>query len=66
LFGFARINIALLAAGVVAVILGYLLLNAGSTTAAPLLLIAGYAVLIPAGLIWGVRHRDLERGNGGE
>lgn len=55
LFGFSRVNIALLAAAVVAVIVGYLLLDAGSTTAAPLLLLVGYAVLVPAGLLWGLR-----------
>lgn len=66
LFGFARVNIALLAAAVVAVFLGYWLLNSGSTTAAPLLLFAGYAILTPMGLIWGLRDRDGEDGNGGE
>jgi hypothetical protein len=35
----------------VAVILGYQLLSHGSTTTAPLLLVLGYAVLIPLGII---------------
>ena len=60
LFGFGRVNIALLAAAVVAVFVGYSLLDAGSTTAAPLLLVVGYAILVPAGLLWGLR----DRGNG--
>lgn len=56
LFGFGRINIALLTAGVVAVFIGYRLLEEGSTTAAPLLLVFGYAVLVPTGLLWGLRE----------
>jgi hypothetical protein len=48
---FSLINAVLLAAGVAAVIGGYVLLSNGSTTAAPLLLVLGYAVLIPLGII---------------
>ena len=44
-------NIALLAAGLGAITLGYVLLAGGSTVAAPLLLVLGYVVLIPLGLI---------------
>ena len=66
LFGFGRINIALLAAAVVAVFVGYRLLNAGSTTAAPLLLLVGYAVLVPAGLLWGLRDRGDGDADAGE
>ena len=44
-------NFALLAAGMVAIILGYVLLNGGDTVAAPLLLVLGYAVLVPLGII---------------
>lgn len=66
LFGLARVNMALLGAAVVAVFVGYWLLNAGSTTAAPLLLFAGYAILTPLGLLWGLRDRDVEDGNAGE
>ncbi len=45
-------NLAFLAAGLVAIILGYVLLAGGSTVGAPLLLVLGYAVLIPLGIIW--------------
>ena len=45
-------NLAFLAAGLVAVVLGYVLLAGGSTVGAPLLLVLGYAVLIPLGIIW--------------
>jgi hypothetical protein len=40
----------LFAAGLVAVALGYLALSMGSMTLAPLLLVAGYCLLIPAAL----------------
>jgi hypothetical protein len=48
---FSPINGILLALGLAAVILGYVLLAGGSITAAPLLLVLGYAVLIPLALI---------------
>jgi hypothetical protein len=48
---FSPINYILLIAGFVAIVLGYQLLSHGSTTAAPLLLVLGYAVLIPVGII---------------
>lgn len=53
-FGFRPLNIALLAAGVAAISVGYVLLSRGSTTAAPLLLMLGYAGLVPAGLLMGL------------
>jgi len=52
------INWALLAAGAVAVFVGYVLLDRGSVTAAPLLLFVGYLVLIPAGLLVGLRRSE--------
>jgi len=48
---FSRINWLFLAAGIVVIGAGYVLLSRGSTVAAPLLLVAGYAVLIPLGII---------------
>jgi hypothetical protein len=66
IFGFGRSNAVLLISGVVAVFIGYFLLNSGSTTAAPLLLLLGYAVFIPAGLIWGLGGRRGEEDGGGE
>lgn len=56
--GMRPLNWALLAAGIVAVFVGYLLLDRGSVTAAPLLLSAGYLVLIPAALLVGLRRAD--------
>lgn len=45
------VNYGLLAAGIAAVGLGFVLLADGSTVAAPLLLALGYVVLIPLGII---------------
>ena len=55
-FRWGRINSALLAMGVVVLTAGYLSLSKGSITLAPVLLVTGYCVLIPASL--------LVRGNG--
>jgi hypothetical protein len=44
-------NLALLGAGLAAIVLGYVLLGAANNSIAPLLLVLGYAVLIPLGII---------------
>ena len=43
-------NWAFLLAAIVALAAGYWLLHAGSTTAAPILLVLGYCVFFPVGL----------------
>lgn len=48
---FSTINAILLAAGLAAIVGGYVLLAQGSTVGAPLLLVLGYAVLIPLAII---------------
>lgn len=48
---FSAINAILLVAGLLTIVAGYMLLAQGSTVAAPLLLVLGYAVLIPLGII---------------
>jgi len=48
---FSLENWILLALGVLCVVGGYVTLSAGSTVAAPLLLVLGYIVLIPLGII---------------
>ena len=50
---FSTVNAALIGAGLVSVTVGFVLLAGGSTVAAPLLLVLGYAVLIPVGIIKG-------------
>jgi hypothetical protein len=46
-----RRNVALITAGLASVALGYVLLSQGDITAAPLLLVVGYCVLIPLAFI---------------
>ena len=48
---FSAINAILLAAGFASIVAGYVLLAQGSNVAAPVLLVLGYAVLIPLGII---------------
>lgn len=48
---FSAINAILVIAGLASIITGFILLAQGSTVAAPLLLVLGYAVLIPLGII---------------
>jgi hypothetical protein len=48
---FSTVNLALGVAGLAAVALGYWFLANGSITAAPLLLVLGYVVLLPLALI---------------
>jgi hypothetical protein len=48
---FSPINLILLLLGAMALVAGYALLAHGSIVAAPLVLVLGYVVLIPAGII---------------
>ena len=48
---FSTINLVLGVTGLVALALGYYLLSQGSITAAPILLVLGYVVLVPLALI---------------
>lgn len=48
---FTPLNLAVLAGGLAAILAGFLLLGGGSTVAAPLLLMLGFAVLVPLGII---------------
>lgn len=48
---FTRVNALLAGAGLVALALGYWLLAQGSITAAPLLLVLAYVVLLPLAII---------------
>lgn len=55
-FGLGVLNAVLLVAAAASIIGGYVLLDRGSITAAPMLLVLGYVVLIPAGLLVGSRR----------
>ena len=48
---FSTVNLVLGVAGLIALTLGYFLLSKGSITAAPMLLVLGYVVLVPLALI---------------
>lgn len=48
---FGRQNWILLGLGLLSVVAGYFFLSGGSTVAAPLLLVLGYVILIPLGII---------------
>ncbi len=48
---FSRINAILILAGVASIVAGFVFVANGSTVAAPLLLVLGYVVLIPLGII---------------
>ena len=52
---FTSQNYLLMGAGLLAIIVGYILLGTGSITLAPILLVLGYCVLFPLGIIWGGR-----------
>ena len=48
---FSTVNLVLGGAGLLALAIGYLLLAQGSITAAPILLVLGYVILVPLALI---------------
>jgi hypothetical protein len=48
---FSRANALWLGAAVVAIAIGFFLLSTGSETIAPILLVLGYCVLLPIGII---------------
>jgi hypothetical protein len=48
---FGPLNGALLGTGLASILYGFSLLAAGSTVGAPLLLVLGFAVLVPLGII---------------
>ncbi len=48
---FKRNNYLLLISGIVAIILGYIILSTGDITFAPILLVLGYCILIPLALL---------------
>jgi hypothetical protein len=45
------LNLAVLAGGLAAIVFGFMMLAGGSTVGGPLLLMLGFAVLVPLGII---------------
>ena len=50
---FKGINYAFFIAAVVFIVFGFILLDQGSMTIAPTLLVLGYCVLVPVAIMWG-------------
>ncbi len=59
-FNWGFVNSVLLGLGVVVLTLGYVALSRGSITLAPVLLVSGYCVFLPASLL--VRRRKSDSG----
>ncbi len=60
-------NVLLMVAGVVVILVGYLLLGRGSITAAPLLLVIGYCVMVPLAIVlWTKKPEDRQQSKMGE
>ena len=59
-------NVLMLVAGIVIITVGYFLLGHGSITAAPVLLVLGYCVVVPLSIILWVRRPGTgnQRGTG--
>jgi hypothetical protein len=55
-FHLDRRNLYMLAGGLASIVLGYVLLGAGSITAAPFFLVLGYCFLVPLSLFWRPRR----------
>ncbi len=60
---FTKINYMVMGAALLTIILGYISLNSGSITLAPILLVLGYCVLFPVGLIIGGKKNEVEQEN---
>lgn len=51
-FGFTKWNWVIFGLGLLSILLGYIFLIKGDITIAPILLVAGYCVIIPLAIIW--------------
>jgi hypothetical protein len=54
-------NVLTLVGGILVVIIGYLFLGKGSITAAPILLVLGYCVIIPLSIVLWVKKPDASK-----
>lgn len=59
---FGLTNYILMGAALLFIIIGYIFLGAGDITLAPILLVLGYCVLFPAGIIWSTGKEETETG----
>ncbi len=51
-------NVLMLFVGIIIIVIGYFLLGRGSITAAPLLLVLGYCVVVPLSIILWVKRSE--------
>ena len=64
---FRRPNVLLLVAGIIVILVGYLLLGRGSISAAPILLVLGYCVIVPLSIVlWTRKPNDKPQSGTGE
>ncbi|MFH1866413.1 MAG: hypothetical protein ABIK85_11085 [Candidatus Eisenbacteria bacterium] len=59
-------NLVVIACGLALIVFGFMSLAAGSITLAPILLVAGYCVVIPVGIMVGVKRRERSSRDAGE
>ena len=59
-------NLIVIACGLALIAFGFVSLAAGSITLAPMLLVAGYCVVIPVGIMVGVKRRGRSSRDAGE
>ncbi len=59
-------NLIVIACGLALIAFGFVSLAAGSITLAPILLVAGYCVVIPVGIMVGVKRRGRPTQDSGE
>ncbi len=60
--GFEPLHLGLLLGGVAVAVLGYVLLDRGSISLAPVLLVVAYLILVPVALALPARGRDGDEG----
>jgi hypothetical protein len=66
-FTFGRRNLLVLVAGMIVILVGYILLGKGSITAAPILLVVGYCAIIPLAIVmWTGKRDDKTQSGSGE
>ena len=59
-------NLVYIACGLALIVFGFISLAAGSLTLAPFLLVAGYCVVIPVGIMLGVKRKSKSSREAGE
>lgn len=61
-FSFGQTNVLLMLIGLAVIVVGYMLLGKGSITAAPILLVLGYCVIVPLAIVYRRRKEKAVEG----